>query len=329
MRMLAGILAAHPFDTTLIGDASLSRRPMRRVMTPLQQMGARLVAPNDRPPLTIHGAPLHGIEYSPEIPSAQVKSAILLAGLQAEGVTTVAERAPTRDHTERALHAFGGAVTIEGTSVSIAGGQRLTGGSFEIPGDVSSATFWAVAAAALPGSSVELRNVGLNPTRTAIFDVLTRAGASVDREPTPARRGEPVGTVIIRHRELRPLTVSPAEVPLLIDELPALAALGTFGGGMQVTGAGELRTKESDRISALITGLRGLGATAEELPDGFVIDGRQPLSGGTADACDDHRLAMAFAVAALGARQPSTITGAGAVAVSYPGFFEVLEQLRA
>lgn len=328
MRMLTGILAAHPFDATLTGDASLSRRPMRRVIVPLQQMGATISAAQDRPPLHIGGAALRGIDYTPEIPSAQVKSAILLAGLQSDGTTRVGEPSPTRDHTERALRAFGAAVEVDGHTVCLAGGQRLSGASLDVPGDISSAVFWAVAAAGIPGSSIELRDVGLNPSRTAILDVLRRAGAEVEVDLGHVSSGEPVGTVRVSHRELRALTVYPVEVPALIDELPALAALGTCGGGMMVTGAGELRTKESDRITSLVKGLVALGAEAEELPDGFIVHARRPLEGGTADACDDHRLAMAFAIAALNGRNASTIAGAGAVAVSYPGFFDVLESLR-
>lgn len=328
MRMLAGVLAAHSFDSTLIGDASLSRRPMKRIMVPLRELGARVEADNDRPPLTVHGTRLTGISYRPDVPSAQVKSAVLLAGLQAEGTTEVIEPAATRDHTERALQAFGVSVRVEGQRVSVAGGQRLTAQHYDIPGDISSATFWAVAAAGLPNSSVELRHVGLNPSRTAILDILARAGAVIETHLEEVAAGEPVGTVVVRSGERRPLTVDPSEVPAIIDELPALAALATFGGGMKVTGAGELRGKESDRITALVTGLRNLGARADELPDGFVIHADRPLEGGSADACHDHRLAMAFAVAALGARGASTIRGAGAVAVSYPGFFEILASLR-
>jgi 3-phosphoshikimate 1-carboxyvinyltransferase len=328
LRMLAGVLAAHPFDVTLTGDASLRRRPMRRVITPLERMGATLHAANDRPPLTVRGGPLRGIDYEPPVPSAQVKSAVLLAGLQAEGETTVTETVRTRDHTERALQAFGAEVVIDGVGIHLAGGQHLTGGTFEVPGDISSAAFWAVAAAGLPGSSVELRGVGLNPSRTALLDVLRRAGAIVESDGSRLEAGEPVGTLTVRNGELRPLTIAPDEVPALIDELPALAALATFGGGIVVTGAGELRTKESDRITALVNGLRSLGTDAEELPDGFAVKAGQRIEGGTADACDDHRLAMAFAIAALGAGRPSTIVGAASVAVSYPEFFDVLETLR-
>jgi 3-phosphoshikimate 1-carboxyvinyltransferase len=224
------------------------------------------------------------------------------------------------------LLAFGVEVARFDGGVSIEGLQRLTGIEATVPGDVSSATFWAVAAAALPGSDVELADVGLNPTRTALFDVLARAGAEIERQPARVQHGEPRGTVRIRAGTLRPLALGPEDVPALIDELPALAAMATHGGDLHVTGAGELRVKESDRISALTAGLRALGADIEEFPDGFHVRGRR-LKGGVADASGDHRLAMAFAVAALGAEQPSIISGAEAVAVSYPAFFETLAAL--
>jgi 3-phosphoshikimate 1-carboxyvinyltransferase len=330
MRLLAGIVAAHPFRTVITGDASLSRRPMRRVIAPLTDMGATIQAQDGRPPLTIDGAPLRGISYRPEVPSAQVKSSLLLAGLHATGRTVVAEPSATRDHTERALAAFGVTVEREGLSVAITPGQRLRARDLTVPGDVSGAAFWGALAAGLPGSVVEIAAVGLNPSRTGVLDVLRRAGAEVEVVPDPAdQAGEPVGRVTIRHREPRSFTVAPEEVPGLIDELPALGALGTLlprGCVMEVRGAAELRVKESDRISALAAGFRALGADVTEYPDGFRIESR-PLRGATVDAAGDHRLAMAFAVAACGADSPTTITGAGAVDVSYPGFFEELARL--
>jgi 3-phosphoshikimate 1-carboxyvinyltransferase len=329
MRMLAGVVAAHEFSTTLTGDSSLRRRPMRRVATPLEAMGARIDSADGRPPLTVHGARLRGIAFSPEIPSAQVKSAVLLAGLQANGTTVVREPASTRDHTELALGAFGVSVRRDGLTTSLAGDQHPIGRHLLVPGDISSATFWAVAAAALPGSEIEIGAVGLNPTRSAILGVLGRAGAQVDAVTEAGFGGEPVGRVRVRHRVLEPFTIAPSEVPGLIDELPALAALGALGAGMSVTGASELRHKESDRIHALVVGLRALGAEARELADGFVVQGSRPLAGGRADGCGDHRLAMAFSIAALGAREPSAVAGADAVDVSYPGFFEVLRSICA
>ena len=330
LRLMSGILAAHPFTVTITGDASLRARPMRRVIEPLTAMGARIQADRDRAPVTIAGGGLSPIAYAPLVPSAQVKSAVLLAGLQTDGVTTVREPVLTRDHTERALRAFGAALETRDDGVlAITGGSRLHGFEAVVPGDVSSCTFWAVAAAGLAGSDVEIEDVGLNPSRIALFDVLRRAGALVEHEVTSTDHGEPRGRVRIRHGSLSSLLLTPADVPAVIDELPALAALATFGGELHVTGAGELRVKESDRISALAAGLRSLGGEIEEFPDGFHVAGRRRLTGGTADAAGDHRLAMAFAIAGLGAERPTTITGADAVAVSYPAFFETLESLRA
>ncbi|MDE3153490.1 MAG: 3-phosphoshikimate 1-carboxyvinyltransferase [Acidobacteriota bacterium] len=328
MRLLAGVLAGQPFTATLTGDASLSSRPMRRVIEPLTRMGARIESQEGHAPLVVHGGRLQAIEYAPAVPSAQVKSAVLLAGLYASGRTTVREPAATRDHTERALEAFGAAVERDGLSIALRGGQRLTGGTFRVPGDLSSAVFWLVAAAALPGSEIEIEGVGLNPTRTAILPVLERFGTRIDPTVERTDAGEPTGRIRVRHGDLRPVTIAPAEVPAIIDELPALAALAAVGAGLVVHGAGELRVKESDRITALVGGLRALGAAADEFPDGFHVHGGG-LTGGTADAAGDHRLAMAFAIAALAGRAPSVITGADSVAVSYPGFFETLDGLRA
>jgi 3-phosphoshikimate 1-carboxyvinyltransferase len=303
---------------------------MRRVMAPLTQMGARFTAaPGDRPPLEVHGSRLRPLQFQPDVPSAQVKSAVLLAGLQAEGTTSVTEPAPTRDHTERALAAFGAPPVVDGRRVAVTGGRRLQGRELRVPGDLSSAAFPAVAAAALPGSDVTIVGVGLNPTRSGILNLLRRFGASVDAQITESGAGEPVGTIRIRHTGLASVEIRPDEVPEVIDELPVLAALATFGGGVSVSGAGELRVKDSDRISALVGGLRAMGADADERPDGFVIRPTRTLTGGDVDAHGDHRLAMAFAIAALGATGPTSIDGADVVAVSYPGFFADLEQLRA
>jgi 3-phosphoshikimate 1-carboxyvinyltransferase len=329
MRLLTGMVAAHAFVTTLTGDESLRRRPMARVIEPLRRMGARVDSHDGRAPLTIGGGDLDGIDHVLAVPSAQVKSAILLAGLQARGTTTVTEPAATRDHSERALAAFGATLDRAGSAVSLRGMQRLHPVALRVPGDPSSAAFWAVAAAGLPGSEVEITGVGLNPTRTAFLGALGRAGAHVETEVTGESGSEPVGTVRVRHGALRPIVVGPADVPSLIDELPALAALATFGGDIDVSGAAELRVKESDRIGCLAAGLRALGGVVEERSDGFRVRGDRQLAGGIADAAGDHRLAMAFAIAALGARAPSVVTGAESVVVSYPGFFGVLETLVA
>jgi 3-phosphoshikimate 1-carboxyvinyltransferase len=329
MRMLAGILAAQPFTTAISGDDSLCRRPMRRVIVPLERMGARIHSVDGRPPLTIQGTTdLQPLDFTPEVPSAQVKSAVLLAGLHAHGLTRVHETISTRDHTERALEAFGVAVGREPGGVAVAGGQRLIARAVDVPGDISSAAFWMCAAASLSGSEIVIAHVGLNPTRTGILDILRRFGADVEVEASGSPRGEPMGTIVVRHRDVGSVVIAPDEVPGVIDELPVLAALATHGGELLVTGAAELRVKESDRISALADGFRKMGATIDELPDGFHVHGRNRLRGGDVHARNDHRLAMAFAVAALGATGPTTIEDAGAAAVSYPAFFSVLESLR-
>jgi 3-phosphoshikimate 1-carboxyvinyltransferase len=331
MRLLAGLLAPHPFRTVIGGDESLSRRPMRRVIEPLTRMGASIAAADGRPPLTIDGTALHGISHVPEVPSAQVKSAILLAGLHAEGRTTVVERVPTRDHTERALHAFGVPVIRVNGAVSVEGGRRLQAIDAPIPGDISSAVFWLVLAAGTPGSDLFIDGVGLNRSRSSVLDVLRRSGAEIEligdsSEESPA--GEPIGTIHIRYRDPVPFEIAPEEVPGLIDEIPALAALAAMrpGGRMTVRGAGELRVKESDRISMLARGFGNLGIQVDEYDDGFTIHGGPP-AGGEADAAGDHRLAMAFAIAGSRARDAVHITGADAVAVSYPGFFDELARI--
>jgi 3-phosphoshikimate 1-carboxyvinyltransferase len=340
LRLMAGIVAGHPFSSQLVGDASLSGRPMRRVIQPLERMGARIEATDGHPPLVVHGAALEAIVYQPEVPSAQVKSAILLAGLHAEGMTSVLEPAATRNHTEQALLAFGGTVLVNGLTVSVPGHQRFVGRNLSVPGDFSSAAFWLVAAAAIPGSRIEVEHVGLNPTRTALLDVLRRFGARVEVSmddqfagaAAAANGGEPQGTVLVEYDRVHPIEIRPHEIPGLIDELPAIAALAAHGGHVTVSGAAELRFKESDRIAALVAGFRALGLDADERPDGFMVaggtvaSGRRP-TGGVADARGDHRMAMAFAIAALAADRPSTIDGADAVVISYPGFFDTLGRL--
>jgi 3-phosphoshikimate 1-carboxyvinyltransferase len=329
MRMLAGILAAQPFSAQLVGDSSLSRRPMRRVIDPLTRMGARIEATDGHAPITVHGARLHGIDYRPDVPSAQVKSAVLLAGLHADGITSVTEPAQTRDHTERALEAFGLGPRIDGLTVSVPGGRRAAGQSLTVPGDFSSAAFWLVAAAALPGSRIDIHDVGLNPTRTGLLHVLRRFGARVEIHETGSTAGEPRGTISVEGDRTGDVEIAPEEVPGLIDELPAIAALAAHGGSVSVRGAGELRVKESDRIAVLVSGFRSLGIDADERSDGFIVHGSGIPSGGVAHARGDHRMAMAFAVAALAARSPSRIEGADSVVISYPGFFETLGQIVA
>jgi len=337
MRLLAGILAGHRFSTQIVGDNSLSRRPMGRVIWPLERMGARIESAEGHAPLTIHGAGLQGVEHRPDVPSAQVKSAVLLAGLLAEGTTTVVEPAQTRDHTERALTTFGVSLSANGGGVSVSGGQRLAGQTLGIPGDFSSAAVWMVAAALLPGSRIEIDDIGLNPTRTALLSVLRRFGARVTVDVAAREADEPRGRLVVEGDRRRPLEISPEEVPGLIDELPAVAVLAAHGAEVSVRGAAELRVKESDRIADLVAGFRALGIDADERPDGFVVNGPSKgsgtrssrPSGGTADAHGDHRLVMAFALAGLAADAPSTILGADAVNISYPGFFQTLERLIA
>lgn len=329
MRLLAGVLAGGPVRATLTGDASLQRRPMLRVIEPLTAMGGHLTAPAGRPPIDIQGTPLHAIDWRMALPSAQVKSAVLLAALAASGTTRVHEPSPTRDHTERAFPAFGLALDDADGWLAVRGGQRpiAPAGAVRAPGDPSSAAVWACAAAALPGSSVTVEGISLNPRRIAWTRVLERMGAHIETGLETEGAGEPTGWIRITHAAHRPVTVTPDEVPGIIDELPVLAARAALGGGLEVSGASELRVKESDRITALVTGLRGLGVAAEERADGFVVDGSTPPAGGQADAAHDHRLVMTFALVALGARGPSVVTGAEVVAVSYPDFARDLERL--
>lgn len=327
MRLLSGLLAPHPFTSTMGGDASLSGRPMRRVIEPLTRMGAVIDSRDGRPPLTIHGGPLHAIAHQPEVPSAQVKSAVLLAGLHADGRTTVKEPTPTRDHTERALEAFGGRVIRDGDVVGVDGGQRLRAITADVPGDISSALFWLALAGGTPGADLVIEGVGLNPSRTAVFDVLRRAGVRIDAD-VPQGVGEPSGSIRVRCGNPASFEITPAEVPLMIDEIPGLAAMAAMQPDVRMTvrGAKELRVKESDRISMLARGFSGLGIRVDEYDDGFTIHGGPP-SGGEADAAGDHRLAMAFAIAGSRARGPVHVTGADAVAVSYPGFFDALDRI--
>jgi 3-phosphoshikimate 1-carboxyvinyltransferase len=329
MRMMAGMLAPQPFRSEIVGDHSLSRRPMRRIIEPLSRMGARIESTDGHAPLIVHGTTLVPIAYQLPVPSAQVKSAILLAGLHTDGTTSVTEPAQTRDHTERALEAFGFDVSVDALTVSIRGRQRAMGHDLPVPGDFSSAAFWMVAAAALPGSEITIEDVGLNPTRTGLIEILRRFGARVTVHVTSAHAGEPFGAVTVVGDRTGSIEIAPHEVPGLIDELPAVAALAARSGEVSVLGAAELRVKESDRIAALVAGFRGLGIDADERPDGFVVRGRGTPAGGVADAQGDHRMAMAFAIAGLAAGGSSYVQGAEAVDISYPSFFETLQRLVA
>jgi 3-phosphoshikimate 1-carboxyvinyltransferase len=326
IRMLAGALAGRPFRSVLSGDESLRRRPVERVAAPLRLMGASLASTDGRPPLTIDGGRLRAIDYALPVASAQVKTAVLLAGLQAEGETSVTEPAPSRDHTERMLPTFGVVVGREGLRASVRGGQEMRGAHVDVPGDASSAAFLVVAALVLPDSEVRLENVLLSPTRTAFVDVLRQMGGDV-RATLESETPEPVGTIVARSSALRGTAVDPRVVPALIDEVPALAVAAAFAEGtFTVTDAKELRVKESDRIAALAEGLGAMGARVLERPDGLVVEGRGRLDGGAVRSHGDHRIAMSLAVAGLAAAGPSEIEGASCVAVSFPTFFDVLAE---
>jgi 3-phosphoshikimate 1-carboxyvinyltransferase len=330
MRILMGMLSRYPITGTFIGDESLSGRPMGRVITPLTEMGARLEAANGRAPVSLTGGGLRGINWTTPVASAQIKSAVLFAGLGAQGTTRVTEPAPTRDHTERAFPLFGLQCQVDGLSISVEGGQTATAPTshLRVPGDPSSAAVWAAAAAAMPGAYVELTGVALNPRRLGFVDALRRMGARITIVEDTVLGGEPVGTITIAYDTCHDTTINADEVPGLIDELPVLAACAAFGRRLEVHGAEELRVKESDRITALVTGLRQLGVRAEEFPDGFLIDGHAGRpTGGQADAVHDHRLVMAFTLIALGASGGTQIESAESVAVSYPAFLSDLRSL--
>jgi len=331
MRLLAGVLAGQAFKSKLDGDRSLRRRPMRRVIDPLTQMGARIRAREGGvAPLEIEGVPLHAIEYKLLVASAQVKSAVLLAGLFAEGVTSVIEDVPTRDHTELALEEFGAEVIREGHAIRVAGGSKLAGRNLTVPGDLSSAAFFLAAAFVLPESNVLVHEVGLNPTRTAVLDALARMGGAVQAVSVRSEGGELVGDLAVRDAPLAGGVIEGAAIAQLIDELPVLAALGPYTEqGIEIRGAAELRVKESDRIAAIVENLRRMGATVDERPDGLRVEGRRAgrLHGAAIETRGDHRMAMAFAVAALGADGPTVIDNAECAAVSYPDFFATLEKM--
>jgi 3-phosphoshikimate 1-carboxyvinyltransferase len=331
MRMLAGILAGQEFRSTLDGDASLRRRPMRRIIDPFTRMGARIQARDGGfAPLKIEGTRLHAIEYATPVPSAQVKSAVLLAGLFADGVTSVTETVRTRDHTELALNEFGARLEHEGRTIRLHGRPRLKGRSLAVPGDLSSAVFFLAAAMVLPESNLVVHNVGLNPTRSAVLDVLASMGAPVSLVSLRSEHGELIGDVSVRHEPLKGGSIEGDAIAQLIDELPAIAVLAPYTEqGIEIRNAAELRVKESDRIAVLAENLRRMGAKVEELPDGLRVAGRSAgrLHGAEIEPHGDHRMAMAFAVAALGAEGETVIHGAECAGVSYPEFFTTLERL--
>lgn len=323
MRLLAGLLAAQPFDSVLVGDGSLSRRPMRRVTAPLAKMGARIdTAESGMPPLRIHGGQaLHGIDFTLEVASAQVKSAILLAGLYADGETVVREPHPTRDYTERMLSAFGVDIEFSPGHARLRGGQRLRATDIAVPADFSSAAFFLVAASIVPGSELRLRKVGLNPRRTGLLAALRMMGADIVEENPGSHGGESVADLVVRHAPLHGIEVPEALVPDMIDEFPALfVAAACAEGETLIRGAAELRVKESDRLATMATGLRSLGLQVDETPDGATIHPGM-LHGGTVESHGDHRIAMSFAVAAQRVASGEVRVGDIAnVATSFPGF---------
>jgi 3-phosphoshikimate 1-carboxyvinyltransferase len=337
IRLLSGILAGQEFTTRISGDASLQKRPMKRVVGPLREMGADIRAREDNfAPLEIRGAKLRAMDYQVPMASAQVKSAVLLAGLFAEGLTSVTEPARTRDHTELALEEFGAAVERHGRTTKVHGlfggngAGNLLAKSIDVPGDLSSAVFFIAAASLLPDSNIAIHNVGLNPTRTAILDVFAEMGASIQMLSLRTSHGEVVGDLAVKGASLRGGVIEGEVIPLLIDELPMLAALGPYTEeGIEIRNAAELRVKESDRIAALAENLRRMGATVEERPDGLKVEGRRAgkLRGAEIEPHGDHRIAMAFAVAGLAAVGATVIRDADCAGVSYPTFFEELNRL--
>ena len=331
MRLMMGVLAPQRFDSTLVGDASLMRRPMERVAGPLRRMGARIDTHEGRPPVRIHGTPhLNGIEYTLPVASAQVKSALLLAGLSATGRTALTEPAPSRDHTERMLRAFGVELSQQGGAIILEGGQSLRATTLAVPADFSSAAFFLVAGALAAERPLKIVNVGVNPTRTGLLELLQLMGADIRVLPRPVATGhnaEPVADIEVRRGPLQGITVPERLVPLAIDELPVffIAAAAAHGETL-VRGAGELRVKESDRLAAMAAGLATLGVEHQLLPDGLRIRGTPQFSGGRIDSLGDHRIAMAFAVAALRARAPIEIDDVANVATSFPGFEDCARQ---
>jgi 3-phosphoshikimate 1-carboxyvinyltransferase len=327
MRLFTGLLAPQKFNATLIGDESLMRRPMQRVVVPLAMMGAQIRTHDGRPPVEIRGTPaLRAIHYSLPVASAQVKSAVLLAGLAANGSTRITEPAPSRDHTERMLAAFGVATEREGRTITLEGGQKLHGAAVAVPADFSSAAFFIVAGCLAARGGVTLTNVGVNPTRTGLIELLRRMGADIrihERSAGGVPGAEPVADIEVRASQLRGITVHESEVPLAIDEFPVFfIAAACASGETLVRGALELRVKESDRLAAMAAGLTALGVENQLLPDGLWVRGAEGLTGGTIDSRGDHRIAMAFAMAALRASGPIEILDVANVATSFPGFVE-------
>jgi 3-phosphoshikimate 1-carboxyvinyltransferase len=329
IRMLSGILAAQPFTSRIGGDESLSKRPMKRIIQPLTEMGAEIEATAGQfPPLTIHGRPLRGIDYTPPMASAQVKSCVLLAGLFAHGDTIVRESVRTRDHTEIALQEFGADIEVEGRVITLRAGAKLTGRELVVPGDLSSATFFLVAALLMKESNLVIHGVGLNPTRSALLDFLVGMGASIQVLDLQQTGGEVIGDLRVRASRIKGGVIEGAMTAALIDEIPALAVLGAASeGGLTVRDAAELRVKETDRIATIEMNLGRMGVEIESSQDGFHIPGKQQFHSAEIDSCGDHRIAMAFAVAALAADSASQIDGSESAGVSFPEFYSTLQQI--
>ena len=329
IRMLSGILAAQRFDACIGGDESLSRRPMDRIIRPLAEMGAFIEGRDGRfPPLAIHGRTLHGIDYTLPVPSAQVKSCVLLAGLYADGRTTVHEPVRTRDHTEIALREFGADIEVVKRAITVSGRPRLEARELTVPGDLSSAAFFLVAALIVPESNLVIRGVGMNPTRSALLDCLAEMGAQLKILDIKQTGGELIGDVLIRKSPVRGGTLEGARTAALIDEIPALAVLGAASeNGLIVRDAAELRVKETDRIATIAENFQRMGLIIDVKPDGFELPGKQRFRAAETDSFGDHRIAMAFSVAALAADGPCAIEGAEAASVSFPEFFDTLHRI--
>ena len=326
IRMLSGILAAQSFASRIGGDESLSRRPMQRIMRPLAMMGAHIRAREDKfPPLEIQGSPVHPIEYTLPVASAQVKTCLLFAGLFAEGRTSIIEPVRSRDHTEIALREFGADLIVDRKKITVHGRPVLTAREVAVPSDLSSAAFFLVAALLLPGSRLAIHGVGLNPTRSALLDFLSGMGAKIHIPDLESRNGELVGDLVVEHSAVHGGVIEGALTASLIDEIPVLAVLGAASEeGLTVRDASELRVKETDRIHTIVENLRRMGVPAEEFPDGFVVPGRQKFRAARFDSWGDHRIAMAFAIAALASEGESVVDGAEAASVSFPEFWDTL-----
>jgi 3-phosphoshikimate 1-carboxyvinyltransferase len=330
MRLLSGVLAGRPFASRLDGDSSLRQRPMQRVIDPLSRMGAKIRSREEKglAPLEIHGGKLHGIDYKMAVASAQVKSAILLAGLQAGGVTTVEEPQSSRNHTELMIRGFGGETKVADRLVSVAGGQKLSGREVRIPGDISSAAFFLVGAATIPGSEITVRDVGVNPTRDGVLEVLRAMGAKIQLLNQRIETGEPVADIKVSGSQLKGVEIGPEMVARTVDEYPILAVAGALASGVTtMSGVKELRYKESDRIATMTEGLRSLGVAVEEREDGMTIHGGRPLEAASVKTYGDHRVAMSLAIAGLSTGCGIQMDDVACVSTSFPGFFELLDRL--